>query len=204
MQFHHHGYVSADPRILPAAGTGIDRPAEIPDEVDVLIVGSGPAGMLLAAQLSQYPGLTTRIIEQRDGRLVLGQADGQHRQAAAQTGALIACRHQQLGRHRLSAGRQLGDDLVLQALLAQAEQQDGDDDHRGQGERHDHRGEAGHVEIVATGLEAVDLETGDGAGKYVEHHVWSPVNAAGASRWAALVDMDAATRRFGCRQRRLH
>ena len=76
MQFHHHGYVSADPRIQPAAGTGIDRPTDLPDEVDVLIVGSGPAGMLLAAQLSQYPDVTTRLIEKRDGRLVLGQADG--------------------------------------------------------------------------------------------------------------------------------
>ncbi|MGK3953302.1 FAD-dependent monooxygenase [Microbacterium sp. I2] len=76
MQFHHHGYVSGEPRIQDAAGTGIDRPVELPDESDVLIVGSGPAGMLLAAQLSQFPDVTTRIIERRDGRLVLGQADG--------------------------------------------------------------------------------------------------------------------------------
>jgi len=76
MQFHHHGYVSQDPRIVAPAGTGVDRPADLPDEMDVLIVGSGPAGMLLAAQMSQFPGVTTRIIEQRDGRLVLGQADG--------------------------------------------------------------------------------------------------------------------------------
>lgn len=76
MQFHHHGYVSQDPRIVAAAGTGVDRPADLPDETDVLIVGSGPAGMLLAAQMSQFPGVTTRIIEQREGRLVLGQADG--------------------------------------------------------------------------------------------------------------------------------
>lgn len=76
MQFHHHGYVSGDPRVQPAAGTGIDRPAELPDQVDVLIVGSGPAGMLLAAQLSQFPTVTTRLIERREGRLPLGQADG--------------------------------------------------------------------------------------------------------------------------------
>lgn len=76
MQFHHDGYVSADPRVQPAAGTGIDRPGMLPDEVDVLIVGSGPAGMLLAAQLSQYPGVLTRIVERREGRLPLGQADG--------------------------------------------------------------------------------------------------------------------------------
>ena len=76
MQFHHHGYVSQDPRIVAAAGTGIDRPTELPDEMDVLIVGSGPAGMLLAAQMSQFPSVNTRIIERREGRLVLGQADG--------------------------------------------------------------------------------------------------------------------------------
>ena len=76
MQFHHHGYVSGEPRVLEADGTGIDRPADLPDEMDVLIVGSGPAGMLLAAQMSQFPGVTTRMIERREGRLVLGQADG--------------------------------------------------------------------------------------------------------------------------------
>ncbi|WP_167137970.1 FAD-binding monooxygenase [Diaminobutyricimonas sp. TR449] len=76
MQFHHHGYVSGDPRISPPAGTGLNRPEQLPDEVDVLIVGSGPAGMILAAQLSQFPQINTRIIEQRPGRLEIGQADG--------------------------------------------------------------------------------------------------------------------------------
>ena len=76
MQFHHHGYVSGDPRIKPAAGVGIDRAEELPEEVDVLIVGSGPAGMLAAAQLAQFPNINTRIIERRDGRLEIGQADG--------------------------------------------------------------------------------------------------------------------------------
>ncbi|MBD1544553.1 3-hydroxybenzoate 4-monooxygenase [Arthrobacter sp. IA7] len=76
MQFHHHGYVSGDPCVQPAAGVGINRPAELPDEVDVLIVGTGPAGMLAAAQLSQFPNITTRIIERRPGRLAIGQADG--------------------------------------------------------------------------------------------------------------------------------
>lgn len=76
MQFHHHGYVTTDPRVAPASGTGIDRPAELPEAVDVLIVGAGPAGMLLAAQLSQYPVISTRLIERRPGRLEIGQADG--------------------------------------------------------------------------------------------------------------------------------
>ncbi len=76
MQFHHQGYVSGDPRIQAAAGTGVDRPEELPEEVDVLIVGSGPAGMLTAAQLSQFPTITTRLVERRGGRLAIGQADG--------------------------------------------------------------------------------------------------------------------------------
>lgn len=76
MEFHHQGYESTDPRIRPAAGRGIDRPAEIPAEIDVLIVGTGPAGVLLAAQLSRFPDLDVRIIERRPSRLEIGQADG--------------------------------------------------------------------------------------------------------------------------------
>ncbi len=76
MQFHHRGYVSTDPRIQDAAGVGLDRPDELPDNVDVLIVGTGPAGMITAAQLSQFPGITTRIVERRGERLAIGQADG--------------------------------------------------------------------------------------------------------------------------------
>lgn len=76
MQFHHHGYVSGDPRVKPAAGVGLDRPEELPDEVDVLIVGSGPAGMIAAAQLAQFPNVVTRMVERRPGRLPIGQADG--------------------------------------------------------------------------------------------------------------------------------
>jgi phenol 2-monooxygenase len=76
VHFHHHGYVSGDPRVQPAAGVGIDRPTQLPDEVDVLIVGTGPAGIVAAAQLSQFPGVTTRIVERRGGRLAIGQADG--------------------------------------------------------------------------------------------------------------------------------
>src|SRR5699024_3931973 len=76
MQFHHHGYVSGDPRVQPAAGIGLDRPAELPDEMDVLIVGTGPAGVITAAQLAEFPHVHTRIIDQRPGRLEVGQADG--------------------------------------------------------------------------------------------------------------------------------
>jgi phenol 2-monooxygenase/3-hydroxybenzoate 4-monooxygenase len=48
----------------------------LPDEADVLIVGCGPAGLTLAAQLAAFPEIRTVITEQKDGPLVLGQADG--------------------------------------------------------------------------------------------------------------------------------
>lgn len=76
MQFHHNGYVSEDPRIHTPEGHGVNRTTELPDEMDVLIVGSGPAGMIAAAQLSMFPSVNTRIIERRPHRLELGQADG--------------------------------------------------------------------------------------------------------------------------------
>ena len=76
MQFHHRGYVSGNPRIKAAAGHGIQRPTEIPDEMDVLIVGTGPAAVTVAAQLSHFPSINVRIIERREGRLTQGQADG--------------------------------------------------------------------------------------------------------------------------------
>lgn len=76
MQFHNSGYVSGDPRVEPAAGVGLNRPEELPDEVDALIVGAGPAGMTAFAQLAQFPNVTTRLIERRPHRLEVGQADG--------------------------------------------------------------------------------------------------------------------------------
>jgi len=42
----------------------------------VLIVGSGPAGLTLAAQLSAFPQIITRIVEQKPGPMERGQADG--------------------------------------------------------------------------------------------------------------------------------
>ncbi|WP_250516337.1 FAD-binding monooxygenase [Caballeronia sp. INDeC2] len=74
MQFHLNGFRTDDPMIEPAA-EGVPY-IDMPEAVDVLIVGSGPAGLVLAAQLSQFPSITTRIVERRAGPLSMGQADG--------------------------------------------------------------------------------------------------------------------------------
>ena len=76
MQFYLDGYTPGDPDILPAAPGAETRPAGLPETVDVLIVGTGPAGMLLAAQLAAFPGIATRIVDRREGPLQVGQADG--------------------------------------------------------------------------------------------------------------------------------
>src|ERR1700741_3934350 len=78
MQFHLNGFVPREPEIS-SASERYQAPGEegsVPDEVDVLIVGCGPAGLTLAAQLSAFPEIKTCIVEQKPGRLLLGQADG--------------------------------------------------------------------------------------------------------------------------------
>jgi len=76
MQYFLDGYVKGDPRVRPAAeGRGSDQPA-LPEEVDVLVVGTGPAGLLLAAQLSEFPEIVTRVVERAPGPLEVGRADG--------------------------------------------------------------------------------------------------------------------------------
>jgi phenol 2-monooxygenase len=76
MQIHERGYVTGDPRIKEAAGHGINRPDELPETMDVLIVGTGPAAVVVMAQLARFPSIKVRAIEQRPTRLKVGQADG--------------------------------------------------------------------------------------------------------------------------------
>src|SRR5262245_54406021 len=78
MQFHLNGFRPGEPEISePAEHRDDPRPSgDLPAEVDVLIVGCGPAGLTLAAQLAAFPDINTRIVEQKSGPLILGQADG--------------------------------------------------------------------------------------------------------------------------------
>lgn len=74
MQFYLNGFRPGDPEVSPAAHDSGQGPNA--DVVDVLIVGTGPAGTVLAAQLAQFPDITTKVIERRGGPLELGHADG--------------------------------------------------------------------------------------------------------------------------------
>lgn len=76
MQFHLNTFKPGDPRMAEAAPQALAHTEEMPAQVDVLIVGCGPAGLTLAAQLAAFPDISTCIIEQKDGPLQLGQADG--------------------------------------------------------------------------------------------------------------------------------
>ena len=76
MQFYRDGYRPGDPGVLPASPLALADGGSFPAEVDVLIVGAGPAGTVLGAQLAAFPGLRTRIIERREGPLEVGRADG--------------------------------------------------------------------------------------------------------------------------------
>ncbi len=73
MQFHLNGFKTGNPHVAEEA---TDFPGSASNEVDVLIVGCGPAGLTLAAQLSAFPDIKTKIVEQKAGPLKLGQADG--------------------------------------------------------------------------------------------------------------------------------
>ncbi len=78
MQYHLNGFNPGDPtikrhsRVCDAA----DPTRSLPEDVDVLIVGCGPAGLTLATQLAAFADIKTCIVDQKSGPLLVGQADG--------------------------------------------------------------------------------------------------------------------------------
>ena len=103
MQFYLDGYRPGDPLVEePHPVRRASGPTGLPEEVDVLIVGCGPAGLVLAAQLAAFPEIRTAIVDRRDGPLEVGQADG------------VACRTVEM-----FEAFGLADRLVARGLLGQ-------------------------------------------------------------------------------------
>jgi len=78
MQFYKNGFRGGSPDIKQAApnrrNRGTNEP--FPEKVDVLISGTGPAGLCLAAQLAQFPEISTMIVERMPANIIKGKADG--------------------------------------------------------------------------------------------------------------------------------
>jgi phenol 2-monooxygenase len=76
MQFHLNGFKAGDPKVHPINCVNSGKENHIPTKVDVMVAGCGPAGLCLAAQLSQHPEITTVIVEPKSAPMEKGQADG--------------------------------------------------------------------------------------------------------------------------------
>src|SRR5690625_5648358 len=76
MQYHLNGYTYGDPSIAPAAPEHRHHGDDLPAEFDVLVVGTGPAGAVLTAQLAEFPGISVCAVDRRTEPLARGHADG--------------------------------------------------------------------------------------------------------------------------------
>jgi phenol 2-monooxygenase len=78
MQFYKNGFRGGSPDVQEAAPNrrSHGRNDPLPEKVDVLISGTGPAGLCLAAQLAQFPEIETMIIERMPANIIKGKADG--------------------------------------------------------------------------------------------------------------------------------
>jgi len=76
MQYHVNGFQPGNPDVHPAAPDHRHAGDPLPDTVDVLIAGSGPAGLCLAAQLARVPQIRTMLVEPKLAPMAKGPADG--------------------------------------------------------------------------------------------------------------------------------
>ena len=78
MQFHLNGFKPGNYQVPDAARKAYPNPPikDLPQEVDVLIVGTGPAGLTMARQMSEFSDIKTCIVDMAPGPLLFGRADG--------------------------------------------------------------------------------------------------------------------------------
>lgn len=83
MQYYLDGFRGGNPAQQEASNLAkqnsrreYSEHAALPEQVDVLIAGTGPAGLCLAAQLSQFPEITTMTVEPSPTNIQKGKADG--------------------------------------------------------------------------------------------------------------------------------
>ena len=78
MQFHLNGFKPGNYQVPDAARKPYPNPPveDLPEEVDVLIVGTGPAGLTMARQMSEFSDIKTCIVDMMPGPLLFGRADG--------------------------------------------------------------------------------------------------------------------------------
>ncbi|MGB1238756.1 MAG: FAD-dependent monooxygenase [Pseudomonadales bacterium] len=78
MQYHLNGFKPGNYQVPDEARKPYPTPpvVDLPSEVDVLIIGTGPAGLTMARQLSEFSSISTCIVDMASGPLLFGRADG--------------------------------------------------------------------------------------------------------------------------------
>ncbi|GAA0680305.1 FAD-binding monooxygenase [Marinobacterium maritimum] len=78
MQYHLNGFKPGNYEVPDEVREPYPNPpiVDLPDEVDVLIIGTGPAGLTMARQLAEFPDIKTCIVDMAPGPLLFGRADG--------------------------------------------------------------------------------------------------------------------------------
>ncbi len=78
MQYHLNGFKPGNYEVPDEVRQPYPDPpiVDLPTEVDVLIVGTGPAGLTMARQLSEFTDIKTCIVDMAPGPLLFGRADG--------------------------------------------------------------------------------------------------------------------------------
>lgn len=78
MQYHLNGFKPGNYQVPDEAREPYPNPpiVDLPEEVDVLVIGTGPAGLTMARQMSEFADIKTCIVDMEPGPLLFGRADG--------------------------------------------------------------------------------------------------------------------------------